>query len=58
VRRYYTKAQMTDSYRALYEKLAAAPDVPRGSRSAATGGCPVHHGAPASPHAAQAGETR
>ena len=58
VRRYYTKAQMTDSYRTLYEKLAAAPDVARGSRSAAAGGCPVHHGAQASPHTAQSGETR
>ena len=58
VRRYYTKAQMTDSYRALYDKLAAAPDAAHGKRGGAVGGCPVHHGAPAGAHAAQTGETR
>jgi polysaccharide biosynthesis protein PelF len=58
VRRYYTKAQMTGSYRALYDQLAAAPDARRGARNPASGGCPVHHGAPVDARAAQTGETR
>lgn len=58
VRRYYTKAQMTGSYRTLYDQLAAAPDVRRGARNPAAGGCPVHHGASADARAAQTGETR
>jgi glycosyltransferase involved in cell wall biosynthesis len=58
VRRYYTKAQMTDSYRALYNQLAAAPDVAHGKRGGATGGCPVNHGAPAGARAAQTGGAR
>ncbi|WP_090685916.1 GT4 family glycosyltransferase PelF [Paraburkholderia phenazinium] len=58
VRRYYTKAQMTGSYRTLYDQLAAAPDVRRGARNPASGGCPVQHGAPADQRAAQSGETR
>ncbi|MGE8486738.1 MAG: GT4 family glycosyltransferase PelF [Paraburkholderia nemoris] len=44
VRRYYTKTQMIDRYRVLYERLAALPD----RKANATGGdaarCPVNHG--------------
>lgn len=58
VRRYYTKAQMTGSYRTLYDQLAAAPDAKRGARNPASGGCPVHHGASADARAAQTGGTR
>ncbi|MGF6242643.1 MULTISPECIES: GT4 family glycosyltransferase PelF [Paraburkholderia] len=58
VRRYYTKAQMTGSYRTLYDQLAATPDVERRKHGAAAGGCPVHHGAPGGTRAAQSGETR
>lgn len=48
VRRFYTRAQMIDQYRDLYERLAAAPDRPHGERGArgegdaSSGGCPVH----------------
>jgi glycosyltransferase involved in cell wall biosynthesis len=48
VRRFYTKAQMIDQYRALYERLAAAPTrtARGGSGEAGSGiGCPVHAGA-------------
>ncbi|WP_051377408.1 GT4 family glycosyltransferase PelF [Paraburkholderia dilworthii] len=48
VRRFYTKKQMTDQYRVLYERLTAAPtrDGSEGGKAAAArGGCPVHHGA-------------
>jgi glycosyltransferase involved in cell wall biosynthesis len=58
VRRYYTKAQMTDSYQALYNQLAAAPDAQQRKRGGAAGVCPVNHGAPAGAPAAQTGETR
>ncbi|HYS65159.1 MAG TPA: glycosyl transferase family 1, partial [Paraburkholderia sp.] len=50
VRRFYTKKQMTDQYRVLYERLTAAPtraDGASGNAAAARGGCPMHHGAPA-----------
>ncbi|ACR30070.1 GT4 family glycosyltransferase PelF [Burkholderia glumae] len=43
VRRYYTKAQMTDRYAALYTQLAAAPDA---RPAPGTGrACPAPHGA-------------
>lgn len=58
VRRYYTKAQMTDSYRTLYDQLAAAADVQPRARSAAAGVCPVDHGAMTGGRAAKTGETR
>jgi hypothetical protein len=58
VRRYYTKAQMTDSYRTLYDQLAAVADVQPRSRSAAAGVCPVDHGGMTGGSAAQTGETR
>ncbi|APR36310.1 GT4 family glycosyltransferase PelF [Paraburkholderia sp. SOS3] len=55
VRRFYTKAQMIDQYRELYERLAAAPTrTARGGANDAGGaagiasgmtGCPVHAGA-------------
>ncbi|WP_414444425.1 GT4 family glycosyltransferase PelF [Burkholderia sp. 22PA0106] len=46
VRRYYTKAQMTERYAALYTQLAAAPDArPAAGAADAMGGCPVPHGA-------------
>ncbi|CAB3774876.1 GT4 family glycosyltransferase PelF [Paraburkholderia humisilvae] len=48
VRRFYTKAQMIDQYRELYERLAAVPTRPAhaGVAHAAGGaiGCPVHAG--------------
>ncbi|MGE8510232.1 MAG: GT4 family glycosyltransferase PelF, partial [Paraburkholderia terricola] len=49
VRRFYTKKQMIDQYRVLYERLTAAPtraDRASGQAAAARGGCPMHHGAP------------
>ncbi|MDR6490849.1 glycosyltransferase involved in cell wall biosynthesis [Paraburkholderia terricola] len=49
VRRFYTKKQMIDQYRVLYERLTAAPtraDRASGLAAAARGGCPMHHGAP------------
>jgi glycosyltransferase involved in cell wall biosynthesis len=48
VRRYYTRAQMIDRYRILYEKLAAAPDSQGADQAGAR--CPV-------PHAARATQT-
>ncbi|CAD6522868.1 D-inositol-3-phosphate glycosyltransferase [Paraburkholderia kirstenboschensis] len=50
VRRFYTKKQMIDQYRVLYERLTAAPTRDgreSGNSAAARGGCPMHHGAPA-----------
>ncbi|HVE11196.1 MAG TPA: GT4 family glycosyltransferase PelF [Paraburkholderia sp.] len=46
VRRFYTKAQMIDQYRVLYERLAAAPDRKGrgGADAAAALGCPMHAG--------------
>ena len=51
VRRFYTKKQMTDQYRVLYERLTAAPTRDGGegdggaNAAAARGGCPMHRGA-------------
>lgn len=45
VRRYYTKAQMVGRYRALYERLSAAPDMNRFARGDSPARCPVAHGA-------------
>ena len=42
VRRYYTKTQMIDSYRTLYERLASAPTGAKRSPGSAPG-CPMHH---------------
>lgn len=42
VRRFYTRAQMIDRYRALYDALAIAPDRMRRGRPFEAG-CPVHH---------------
>ncbi|MGC2037805.1 GT4 family glycosyltransferase PelF [Paraburkholderia caledonica] len=47
VRRFYTKKQMIDQYRVLYERLTAAPTRDgreSGNAAAARGGCPMHHG--------------
>jgi glycosyltransferase involved in cell wall biosynthesis len=47
VRRFYTKKQMIDQYRVLYECLTAAPTRDgreSGNAAAARGGCPMHHG--------------
>ncbi|GAB2878645.1 GT4 family glycosyltransferase PelF [Paraburkholderia jirisanensis] len=54
VSRFYTKAQMIDQYRVLYERLAAAPDRKGsgGADAAAALGCPMHGG-----HAATATAT-
>ncbi|KVF22182.1 glycosyl transferase family 1 [Burkholderia vietnamiensis] len=41
VRRFYTRAQMIDRYRALYDALAIAPDRTRRGRPIEAG-CPVH----------------
>ncbi|HEY3599433.1 MAG TPA: glycosyl transferase family 1, partial [Paraburkholderia sp.] len=51
VRRFYTKAQMIDQYRVLYERLAAAPD--RTDRKGGAAGCPMHLDAPATASGAQ-----
>lgn len=47
VRRFYTKKQMIEQYRVLYQRLTAAPTRAGDAdgRAAARGGCPVHHGA-------------
>jgi glycosyltransferase involved in cell wall biosynthesis len=44
VRRYYTKKQMIDRYRTLYERLAAMPDRDRNGTAADAARCPMHHG--------------
>ena len=44
VRRYYTRKQMIDRYRTLYERLAAMPDRERTGASADAARCPMHHG--------------
>ncbi|OWJ59646.1 GT4 family glycosyltransferase PelF [Paraburkholderia caledonica] len=47
VQRFYTKKQMIDQYRVLYERLTAAPTRDgreSGNAAAARGGCPMHHG--------------
>ncbi len=44
VRRYYTKAQMIDRYRTLYDRLAAMPDRERKGPGADAARCPMHHG--------------
>ncbi|ASV99806.1 GT4 family glycosyltransferase PelF [Paraburkholderia aromaticivorans] len=43
VRRYYTKKQMIDRYRTLYERLAAKPDRERDGTAGAAR-CPMNHG--------------
>ncbi|HWT36632.1 MAG TPA: GT4 family glycosyltransferase PelF [Paraburkholderia sp.] len=55
VRRFYTKAQMTDQYRVLYQRLMAAPPRVKGADSKQGGGCPMHAGRAA---AAQTEEVR
>ncbi|MDR5774939.1 GT4 family glycosyltransferase PelF [Caballeronia sp. LZ002] len=47
VRRYYTKKQMIDRYRALYDRLSALPDRARSGMSASAAQCPMHHHKPA-----------
>jgi polysaccharide biosynthesis protein PelF len=42
VRRYYTKKQMVDRYRMLYERLSALPDRARNDRTAGAKQCPMH----------------
>ncbi|ACC71014.1 GT4 family glycosyltransferase PelF [Paraburkholderia phymatum] len=54
VRRFYTKAQMTDQYRVLYQRLMAAPSRVKAAESV-QGGCPMHTGRAA---AAQTREVR
>jgi len=48
VRRYYTKAQMIGRYRALYDRLSAAPDANQfaedGIAATSPARCPVNHG--------------
>ena len=44
VRRYYTKAQMIDRYRTLYDRLAALPDRESNGQPAEAARCPMHHG--------------
>ncbi|CAG9226784.1 Glycosyl transferase group 1 [Paraburkholderia sabiae] len=55
VRRFYTKAQMTDQYRVLYERLMAAPSRAKAADGKQGGGCPMHAGRAA---AAQTEEVR
>ena len=47
VRRFYTKKQMIEQYRVLYQRLTAAParTGDADGQAAARGGCPVHRGA-------------
>ncbi|RKR46206.1 GT4 family glycosyltransferase PelF [Paraburkholderia sp. BL17N1] len=56
VRRYYTRKQMIDSYRTLYERLAAMPDRERNYTAADAARCPMHHRtqSKAEPHASSA----
>jgi hypothetical protein len=44
VRRYYTKTQMIDSYRTLYDRLAAMPDRERNGQGTGAARCPIDHG--------------
>ncbi|RAS20353.1 GT4 family glycosyltransferase PelF [Paraburkholderia bryophila] len=44
VRRYYTKTQMIDRYRVLYERLAALPDRQANAAGGDAARCPVNHG--------------
>ncbi|PQV45024.1 GT4 family glycosyltransferase PelF [Paraburkholderia sp. BL21I4N1] len=44
VRRYYTKTQMIDRYRVLYERLAALPDRKANAAGGDAARCPVNHG--------------
>ncbi|MGF6768427.1 glycosyltransferase involved in cell wall biosynthesis [Paraburkholderia sp. GAS199] len=43
VRRYYTKKQMIDRYRTLYERLSALPDRERSGSANDAARCPMHH---------------
>jgi polysaccharide biosynthesis protein PelF len=43
VRQFYTRKQMIDQYRTLYDALTTAPDRPHDARGARGAGCPVHH---------------
>ncbi|MGD7313315.1 GT4 family glycosyltransferase PelF, partial [Ralstonia pseudosolanacearum] len=46
VERYYTQEMMVGSYRELYERLRAQPDMPTGpGAKAAAAACPHHQGA-------------
>jgi polysaccharide biosynthesis protein PelF len=56
VRRYYTKKQMIDRYRALYDRLSATPDRARNAMTSAPG-CPMH-GAKQGAQPVQTQETR
>jgi glycosyltransferase involved in cell wall biosynthesis len=60
VRRYYTRAQMVERYRILYDRLAAAPDRAPGSHGTAeqVGKCPVPHSARAAATATDTQEAR
>ena len=66
VRRYYTRAQMVDRYRTLYDRLSAAPDrVPRShgapfqvAGASQAGKCPVPHGVRARAGTTESQETR
>jgi glycosyltransferase involved in cell wall biosynthesis len=44
VRRFYTKAQMIDQYRVLYQRLMAAPVRDAAAEGKQAGGCPMHAG--------------
>ncbi|MBW0446153.1 DUF3492 domain-containing protein [bacterium M00.F.Ca.ET.228.01.1.1] len=43
VRRYYTRAQMIERYRTLYERLAATPDRQGSAFSSGAMNCPIGH---------------
>jgi glycosyltransferase involved in cell wall biosynthesis len=43
VRRYYTRKQMIDRYRTLYERLAAMPERKRNGSAGDAARCPMHH---------------
>ncbi|ABE30009.1 glycosyl transferases group 1 family protein [Paraburkholderia xenovorans LB400] len=44
VRSYYTKKQMIDRYRTLYDRLSAMPDRERNGTATDAARCPMHHG--------------
>jgi glycosyltransferase involved in cell wall biosynthesis len=57
VRRFYTKAQMIDQYRVLYQRLMAAPSQVKATEGKQGGGCPMHAGRAAAAQSTQSSQT-
>ena len=57
VRRFYTKAQMIDQYRVLYQRLMAAPSQVKAAEGGQSGGCPMHAGRAAAAQSTQSAQT-